>query len=243
MDATSGQTREPSVGLRFRTSAGAFDEAAVDAWELKASRRALMNLKTLLHGEPMLDLLKEQISEADRYYASLVAASGGQYRECRVDISADGLTATEFMQWFAETVTMDSGVAALERVYPAHPEHYSNPPQPGIVEVIGGHVARLRMGLVDVADLPAAVSQLVDVSFPLKLPFTVTLEDGTLFAYVVHELRDTATGCDIILRVMWPAAAPDEFFDGHAEHFSIEFRHWLRAAAEARAKTASGVNS
>jgi hypothetical protein len=235
---------DSDLALTFRTSAATVGEDTVDAWELKAARRALMNLRTLLHGQPMLDLLKGQIEEANRYYSSIVAASEGQYRECRVDIVAEGLTATEFVGWFAESMAMDADIAAIERTYPAHPEHYLQPVDPGIVEVIGGRPANLRMEFVaDHADLPAGISQLAHPDYPFKLTMAVSLQDGTNFAYVLHELRDTSAGCDIILRVMWPAASPDDFFDEHSEHFSIEFRNWLHAAASARAATSSSFSN
>jgi hypothetical protein len=230
--------------LQIQTSAGVVDEITVDAWELKAARRALTNLKTLLHGEPMLALLQEQIDEADRYYTSLIAASDGQFRECRVDITAAGLTATDFLQWFMQSVAMDPRASAIEFMYPAHPEHYVLLPDPAIVEVIGGHPVRLRMDpIFDAAQLPAAVSRLADESFPLKLMMAVMLKDGSHFGYVLHELRDTATGCDIILRAMFPAAAPDHLVAGHSEHFSVEFRNWLRAAAAAVAANATAPDS
>jgi hypothetical protein len=226
-------TRSSTPALHFRTSFGTVGEETVDSWELKASRRALMNLKTLLRGQPMRDLLSEQIAAADRYYASLLASSGGKLRECRVDISVEGLSAAAFLQWFAGAIVMDPEVAAVIRVFPAHPEHYTTPapPQLGIVEMIGDHIARVHMALVDPATLPPSVTELADETYPLKMGFTCTLEDGTAFAYLLNEFRDNAGGCDIILRVMFPAAAPDALVDGHSEHFCIEFGHWLRAAS------------
>jgi len=226
-------THASTPTLHFRTSFGRVGAETVDTWELKASRRALMNLKTLLRGQPMRDLLSEQIAAADRYYASLVANSGGKLRECRVDISVEGLSATAFLQWFVGAMTMDPEAAAIARVFPAHPEHYTTPapPQLGIVEMIGGHVGRIHMAFVDPSTLPPSVSKLADETYPLKMGFTCSLEDGTAFAYLLNELRDNAGGCDVILRVMFPAAAPDTLVDGHSEHFCIEFGHWLRAAA------------
>lgn len=232
MTSRSDDRPVTSPTLRFHTSGGTVDEATVDEWELVAARRALMNLKTLLHGQPVLDLLNEQIEAADRRYAALVAASDAEYRECRVDVTAEGLTATQFLEWFAETMTMTPDVAAIERIYPAHPEHYFNPPRPGIVEVIGGQVARLSMDLVvDLAEMPAAISQLANENYPYKVAMKASLQDGTVFGYLLHELRDSPEGCNVILRMMLPAAAPDDFCESHSQHFSIEFRYWLRAAA------------
>ena len=63
-----------------------------------------------------------------------------------------------------------------------------------------------------------------------KLAFTLHLEDGTAFGYLLNEFRDTDDGGDIILRVMFPAAAQDDMVDGHTEYFCIEFGHWVRDA-------------
>ncbi len=52
------------VEIQFQTAHCKANEATVDAWRLKAARRALRNLKMLLPGEAMLQLLKELISEA-----------------------------------------------------------------------------------------------------------------------------------------------------------------------------------
>lgn len=70
----------------------------------------------------------------------------------------------------------------------------------------------------------------------MKKPTIAHLDDGTvlfyiLHFYILHEFRDREDGCDCILRLLFPAAAPQVlFFDDHAEHLSIEFRSFLSAA-------------
>ncbi|WP_173867890.1 hypothetical protein SALCHL_001843 [Streptomyces albus subsp. chlorinus] len=44
---------------------------------------------------------------------------------------------------------------------------------------------------------------------------------------------DTGTGADVVVRVIYPSAAPDSTIEGHCEHLAIEFRSWIRNAAAA----------
>ncbi|EOO01710.1 putative cellulose-binding protein [Phaeoacremonium minimum UCRPA7] len=124
---------------------------AVDAWELKASRRALRNLRTLLAGQPMLNLIAKQIEEADEYYKSIIAESQGQYKESRIDLKVKGLTVGQFMTWqreWVEDLKTHEGKRGfyLNTMVPAHPEHYALPDYPiGIIETIGEHIARVRL--------------------------------------------------------------------------------------------------
>ncbi|KAL5345479.1 hypothetical protein ACLOAV_009229 [Pseudogymnoascus australis] len=122
----------------------------IDAWELKAARRGLQNLKTLLEGQPMLDLLAKQIEEGDTYFKSLIAESNGQFKESRVDFRAKGITSSQFLEWF-KIVDAKETPDTIRRFYldimaPAHPEHYAPGPYPvGIVETIGQHICRVRI--------------------------------------------------------------------------------------------------
>lgn len=70
------------IQVRAATDIGDADDATIDGWELAASRRALGNLRTLLNGRPMLDLIADQVdASTSRYrrYASnprAVSAAG-----------------------------------------------------------------------------------------------------------------------------------------------------------------------
>ena len=117
---------------------------------------------------------------------------------------------------------------ALQRLLRAHPEHYMIPPyEEGIVEVIGEHMARLRIVVTD--KVPSWVLEYGDPAYPFKKPTVGELDDGTVLFYILHEFRDTEKGCDLILRLLFPEAAPQVFFDEHAEHLAVEFRSGLRA--------------
>ncbi len=225
---------ENAVTVEVRTMGHTVDESVVDHWELKAARRALRNLKEVAGGQAMMDLLAGQIEDGDRYHREMVAASDGGYRESRAEFAVRGLSGTELAQWF-------QGQAATGRfqdkalLLNAHPEHYVEPPQypGGMVETIGGHLTRFRVAVAK--ELPAAVAAYLDAAYPVSLMNAeLSLDDGTPFAYCLHQARDTDTGADVVVRVIYPAAAPDSMIEGHCEHLAIEFRSWIRNAAAAK---------
>ncbi|KAK3676565.1 hypothetical protein LTR78_003339 [Recurvomyces mirabilis] len=211
----------------------------VDAWELKAARRGLKNLKTLLEGQAMLDLLTKQIEESDAYFKAIIAKSKGQFNESRIDFKAKGITSSQFLEWFkvigGRQTTEGRRQFFLDTMAPAHPEHYALGPYPmGIIETIGLHVCRLRVD--NAVEVPDFVKAYGDASYGKKLPVTGFLDDGTLFFYGFQELRDTDDGCDFRFRIIFPAAAPQDLFDEHTEHLAIEFRSWIATAFESYQK-------
>lgn len=89
--------------IEYSVNGRCVSESTVDSWELYAARRALLNLKTLLFQQPMLDLLQPQIKAGDDYFRSFVAECNGKYRECRTDLKVSGIKASQVMaarlQW------------------------------------------------------------------------------------------------------------------------------------------------
>lgn len=228
--------QSPTLNLEYSRPNGlAVSSNDVDSWELKASRRALRNLKTLLAGQPMLNLLKPQIEEADAYYKEIIDKSKGQYKESRIDLKANGITVASFLDWWGEWMQElqdeEKKVETfLETMVPAHPEHYALPPYPsGVVETIGEHIARVQ--IKPVFDLPDFVRAYGDSSYK-PLSAIGTLEDGGVLFYILQELRDCEGGCQFRLRLLFPAAAPQVFFDEHAEHLAVEFRQFITLAFE-----------
>ncbi|KAK4897050.1 hypothetical protein LTR49_028063 [Elasticomyces elasticus] len=204
----------------------------VDAWELKAAGRGLLNLKTLLEGERMLELLAEQIAKADAYM-SLIAESKGQFKESRIDFKAKGITSAQFLEWFkvmgGRQTVEGRRQFFLETMAPAHPEHYALGPYPmGIVETIGHYICRVRVDTR--VEIPDFVRAYGDASYDKKLPVTCFLDDGTIFFYGFQELRDSEEGCDFRFRIIFPAASPQSLFDERTEHLAIEFRSWIVTA-------------
>ena len=217
----------------------ALSTGEVDAWELKAARRGLQNLKTLLEGQPMLNLLAKQMEEGDTYFKGLIAKSNGQFKESRVDFKAKGITSSQFIEWFKVVGAKETPEGKrrfyLKTMAPAHPEHYALGPYPiGIVETIGQHICRVRID--NVVEVPDFVREYGDPTYDKKLPVTCYLDDGTLFFYGFQELRDSEDGCDFRFRILFPAASPQILFDEHTEHLAIEFRSWIAAAFESHHK-------
>ncbi|GHJ33626.1 MULTISPECIES: hypothetical protein [Streptomyces] len=221
------------VTVEVHTMGRTFDESTVDQWELEAARRALKNLKTVAGGQVMMDLLAGHIDAGDRFHKELIEASGGTYRESRTAFTVSGLSGTDLADWFrsqAGTGRFQDKALLLN----AHPEHYVEPPNytGGMVETIGGHLTRFKVSVA--RELPPPVSAYLDASYPVTLMNALlSLDDGTPFAYCLHQARDTGTGAEVVVRVIYPSAAPDSMIEGHCQHLAIEFRSWIRNAAAA----------
>jgi len=65
-----------------------------------------------------------------------------------------------------------------------------------------------------------------------QVPLIGSLHDRGVFFHVLREMRDAEEGCDFILRLLFPAAAPQVFFDEHAQHLAVESRGFLNAVFE-----------
>ncbi|KAM0711412.1 hypothetical protein Q7P35_002152 [Cladosporium inversicolor] len=180
-------------------------------------------------------LLAPAIEEADVYYKDIITRSNGEYKESRIDLKAHGLKVADFMDWWKNWMAdlQTPGMKQktfLETMVPAHPEHYALPPYPsGVVETIGEHIARVQ--IKPIFDPPAFVRAYGDPSY-LPLSAIGTLDDGSILFYILQELRDCDEGSEFRLRLLFPAAAPQVFFDEHAEHLAVEFRSFVTSAFE-----------
>jgi hypothetical protein len=223
---------------------GPASEAVVDAWELKASRRALLNLRKLLHDQPMIDLLKPQIEQQDALLRDYVAKSGGKFKLSITSGTVKGLNSGQFFGWMMENFraampgvsTPEARRAATFKIgYPMHPEHYVAPPTYlGIVETMGGLPTRIRVVPFPAEQAPDFIKAHFDDNYPHKIAGHGELEDGTIFTYPFHQFRDTpdGKGFEMQLHNFWPVACPQIFVDEHEEHFAVEFRNSIRLAAE-----------
>jgi hypothetical protein len=234
--ATTVQPETAELKFTYRAPQREFTPEEVDLLELKASRRALLNLRTLLHGEPMRELLREQMDAADKQWKEWLAASNGAWKEVRLDMSVEGFTATEFVQGMAAMQSQAAGSNGKDDfvitfMYPMHPEHYAVPPQGGVVETLSGMPTRLILVPKQLGDMPDFVQKVADESYPLKQCAEGQLEDGTTVGYLFHQYKDTPTGCDLIFRGFGAAAAPDYSIEEHEEHFAVEFRNAIRNVA------------
>ncbi|MFF2050280.1 hypothetical protein ACFVU2_01645 [Leifsonia sp. NPDC058194] len=198
-------------------------DSGIDAWELRAAKRALRNLKRLIPGQDMVDLLADQIAESDEFHHALIARADGRYASSRTFLTVTGITGTQFIQEFVAQA-LAGGWDPLA----THPEHYVQPPAypAGMVETIGERPTRFQVAAG--AALPDAVEEFRDPDFDLSIPTgLLSLDDGTPFAFAIHQARDTATGCEISLQIIYAATAPAIMLQEHREHLAIEFRHFL----------------
>ncbi|KAH8658381.1 hypothetical protein BX600DRAFT_500323 [Xylariales sp. PMI_506] len=224
--------RQAGPEIRYQIGAQQYGDADVDFWELRASRRALANLKTLLYGAPMLALVRAQCELGDAYFKSLLAASEGRWRECRTDMHVVGMGVRDVIGARKKLLTLSERDRALQTLLPAHPEHYAKPSggasddQEGVVEVIGERMVSLRLEVTE--DVPDVVWAYADPAYSFKKPTVARLQDGITAYYILHEFRDVEDGCDLRLRVVFPDAAPEVMFSEHAEHMAIEFRFGLK---------------
>ncbi|MEU5088458.1 hypothetical protein [Streptomyces sp. NPDC021356] len=222
-----------SVTVEVHTMGRTFDESTLDRWELEAARRALKNLKSTLGAHTMMDALAGQIAAGDRFHKELIEASNGAHRGSHAEFTVRGLSGSDLAAWFRSQAATGR-FQDKELLLNAHPEHYVEPPEytGGMVETIGGHLTRFKVSVA--RELPPAVAAYRDTTYPVTLMNALlSLDDGTPFAYCLHQARDTATGADVVVRVVYPSIAPDSMIEGHCRHLAIEFRSWIRNAAAA----------
>lgn len=219
--------------------------------ELEASRRALANLRTLLYGQPMLDLLHDQLEAHDEEFRGYVAASNDEWSECHVKLHADGVTLDEVLPVIGKSMAAmgADGASGLEAkrdavesvIFPIHPEHYSVLPEVGGVETMGGMPFRTRLFRATVDEAPTWLTAKMDPSYSLSNVGRSTLVDGTPHTWVMQQFKDTDTGVEFDLHVWYPKACPPVYVEEHGQHFPLELRGLLRiAAAEIQARKAAG---
>lgn len=227
--------------IKFQTALGVADENTVDKWELMASRRALLNLKNLLHGEAMEKLIRKQMEESDAKIKEYLKLSNGEFKAVFVEAQVKGISATEYFAWQSEKMkNVRTGTAeqrhevAKNVVYPAHPEHYLLLAS-GVTETLGGRPTGATV--TKLPEMPKFVTELADPAFPNNSMSGIKIDDGTIWGYGLTEYRDTEDGCEMRFRVWWPAAVPQIFFDDHARHFAVEYRNFIHmAVAEIKAQ-------
>lgn len=229
---------DQNVSVVADTIHGNADDHRIDEWELKAARRALVNLRELLYGPAMHELLRKQIEEGDRRMKQYVADSNGEFAMTQVILTAKGLKSTVFFSTVRAALAAVDGPPeqvqeyVMRNVFPMHPEHYTLPPYRGVVETMGGIPTRSRV--LATQDVPAFITTLIDESYPIRLTGAAELDDGTLFTYVLQQFKDTDDGMEANLRIWYPAACPPIYLEEHAEHYTVEFRNGLRMAAAAQ---------
>lgn len=236
-------------GVQVTTTSvhGVADDRRIDEWELEASRRMLANLRELLMGAKMLDLIAGQLDEHDHRMKEYVAASNGEFAECKVVLTAKGMTLREFIPIMQEQmIAITSTDPEVKRawktssLFPMHPEHYHFLDDTfGGIETMGG--TPLVDFLERTEEGPDWIMQLRDPAYPLQQMAKTRGRDGIPQFWTLQQFRETDDGLEAVLRVFYPAACPPAYVEEHAQHFSVEYRNVIRLAAAAREAKAAVV--
>lgn len=192
------------------------DRNILDA-ELFSAHRALALLKKKLGRERILELIAAEIEESDAFFRDAVAQSGDQQLTGSTVLHITGISAGQFGAWLGGSFGREDVMLA------GHPEHYviTNDDRPHIVETMGDHVCSFYMDGWDAAETPE----------PGSRRSKLVLADGTVFGWVSTVFRDSENGFTATLSVGLPASCGQDDIDQHLEHFSVEFRNWIRNAA------------
>ena len=143
-----------------------------------------------------------------------------------------GLKAAEFVRWLETSFANESVLLAGE------PEHFVIAPNPDrtvtLVENIGPHISRVQLPAYDVAKKlnEEGLGELLPVAeYPFRRLANLGLPDGTVIGRVLTQFGDTERGFKASLTCYFPVACPEELSVHHSQHFAVEFRNWITAAA------------
>ncbi len=223
---------ETNKAFSVELVAGPTGPGTVDDFELAHARRALAKLKALLGRQGLLDLLVGDVDEGNAYLREKAIASKGKMRSSTTVLAIRGLKAGEFVRWLETSFANESVLLAGE------PEHFVIVPNPDrtvtLVENIGPHICRVQLPAYDAAkkldDEP--LDELLPVSdFPFRRLAHLGLPDGTIVGRVLTQFGDTELGFTANLTCYFPVECPEEVSVHHSQHFAVEFRNWITAAA------------
>ncbi|EKV10986.1 Uncharacterized protein Pdw03_7501 [Penicillium digitatum] len=229
---------EPKPTIKFKLNGVSHSGADIDNFELQACYRALDNLRSLLFQAPMLELLRDQIEEGNHYFESLIHASQGEYRECRMYMKVAGVLATE-LRTICSRWQLSQPIDEMARmfIFPTHPENYVVMHSSGVparsgpdcgVEVIGEHMAKVRFVSLMDGEIPKWMAGQREDEYEMVEYLVAKLDSGNIFFYIMNEFMDTEGGCKIKLRAFFPSASPWSLVSQHAEHLAVEFRNLIQ---------------
>lgn len=202
------------------------DDQPINHFELTSARQALQLLKSKLGRERLLELLKDEITEADAFMHQALQCSAGQQASGTVQLRAHGISAAAFGRWLAASFDREDVMLA------AHPEHYvvhNVPGRPHIVETLGEYVCSFFMAGWKESEQPTSNDAATD-----GRRSSLTLADGTVFGWVSTLFEEVPDGFIATLTVTLPSSCAPELVDQHLEHFAVEFHSWILASAEQR---------
>lgn len=229
-DATADQTAiDTTAQQRWVRRAGDERDSTIDGFELFSAHRALTLLKSRLGRERLLELLSDDIAAGDAFLRDHLARSAGRESTGTTVLRARGISAAQFSGWLSRAFQREDVLLA------AHPEHYSIHNAPGgsvnIVETLGDKVCSFFMAGWDasVATEEELRSAAEDGSDARRS--RMVLEDGTVVGSISNLFQDERDGFTVRLSVTLPATCAPDVIDQHLEHFAVEYRNWILAAA------------
>jgi hypothetical protein len=221
---TTTSTTEQWVRL-----AGEDTDATIDGFELFSARRALRLLKDNLGRERLLELLRDEIAAGDAFLREHIDRSAGAEATGTTTLHAHGITAAEFGAWLGRAFAREDVMLA------GHPEHYSIHAAPGhnvnIVETLGEYVCSFFMRPWDDSVVPEQGSPAAAGAKPAGRRSHMLLADGTVVGSIANAFDEQPDGFAARLSVTLPATCAPDVVEQHLEHFAVEFRTWILAAA------------
>jgi hypothetical protein len=201
--------------------------------ELTSARRALSLIKERLPAHVMEELLADDLAEADARWRQWSEASDGSWHGRDVRIAADGVSADEFVAWWARALGDIHGV-----MYPGYPEHYRfgwvpNPNGAGesfiVIEEVSHEPFRMYCEFG-----PEWAPHDVTAGFDALSVGVGRLKDGTEVVRLMNEIRPTADGLELKLGFYVGRAVPPSVTDAHVEQQIVEWTRWIGMARSAR---------
>lgn len=226
---TTTKPARTSGTIDIAVVAGPTSPGTTADWELFFARRALANLKSRLGQQTLLELLEPDIAASASTLKAWADSSRGQWRAALTQLQVRGISASEFVAYFM------SITGEQPKLLAAQPEHFvldetGNGPSHVIrvVENLGRYISDFY---ITFTGEDQAVAEL-NPDYPTRMIGSVALADGTTIGHALHQFRETTDGFDALLAIYFPAAAPEEFIEGHRQHLAVEFTNWIVGAAE-----------
>jgi hypothetical protein len=215
------------------------DDRAIDGFELFSAHRALKLLKSSLGRVRLLELLRDDIAYGDAFLRDHLNRSGSRQVTGVTTLRAHGISSSEFARWLAQAFQREDVLLA------AHPEHYSIHNEPGgsvnIVETLDDKVCSFYMAGWDASVATAEELRSAAEDGADARRSRMVLEDGTVIGSISNQFRDDRDGFTVRLSVTLPATCAPTVIDQHLEHFAVEYRNWILAAAAELATATDAV--
>lgn len=196
---------------------------------LETRREALTALKIQLGHAGVYAILKHELALSDRMARISQRVSRGKVKYSVTRLTAPGLSAVRFAEWFADLVVVNDEVV----MDAACPDHYLvrglSDGRQEVVETTGGSPMAARF-LVDYTRTES-VTIPIDPNYPVQIAGTALLDDGLAIGGVRHQFRDRGGALEALLTVQFPATLPNRMIHQHEWHLACEFSNWLTASA------------